>query len=185
MLVKLKKAIGNFKRLLFPQDYLEKLLKRGLVVGKNFNMQQGVILDDSHCWHIRIGDDVTLAPHVHILAHDASPKSFIGYTKIGKVDIGNKVFIGASSIVLSGVVIGDNVVIGAGSLVNIDIPSNSVAVGNPVKIVSSLNEFIQNKEKELEIYPNFDESYIYTERRSKSKLLKMNETMQNRFGFIR
>jgi len=184
MIPKFKKALSNFKRVLFPQNYLQKLLKRGLSVGENFNMQQGVILDDSHCWHITIGDDVTLAPYVHILAHDASTKHFIGYTKIGKVDIGNKVFIGASSMVLPGVIIGDNVVIGAGSLVNIDIPSNSVAVGNPIKIVSSIDNFIQKKESEFNKYPTFDKSYIYTEQNSKDKLLQMNKTMKNRFGYI-
>ena len=82
-------------------DYTtEKLIKMGLKVGKNFGRLNGVILDPSHCWLIEIGDNVTMAPRVHILAHDASTKTFLDYTKIGKVTIGNNVFIGADSVVL-------------------------------------------------------------------------------------
>ena len=126
---------------------LEKLKKRGLKVGVNFKMIGQNIIDPSHCWHIEIGDNVVLAPRVHILAHDASTGLFLGYTKVGNVKIGNNVFIGASSTVLMGVEIGDNVIIGAGSIVSKDIPSNSVAVGIPARVVSSLEDYL-NKEKE-------------------------------------
>lgn len=63
------------KRLVFRlrADYTtEDLIKMGLVVGSNFVRMHGVILDPSHVWHIHIGDNVTLAPRVHVLAHDAS-----------------------------------------------------------------------------------------------------------------
>lgn len=79
---------------------LSKLKRRGLVVGKNFDIMDGVVIDSSHCWHITIGNNVTLAPNVQIIAHDASTKKFINYTKIGKVEIGNNVFIGMSSIIM-------------------------------------------------------------------------------------
>ena len=49
--------------------------------------------------------------------------------------IGNNVQIGANSVVLKGVTIGDNVIIGALSLVKDDIPSNSIAVGSPCKVI--------------------------------------------------
>jgi acetyltransferase-like isoleucine patch superfamily enzyme len=55
-------------------------------------IQGEVIIDYSHYWHITIGENVTIAPRVHILAHDASTKLHLGYTKIGKVDIGNNNF---------------------------------------------------------------------------------------------
>ena len=54
------------------------------------------------------------------------------------INIGNNVWIGGNVTVLSGVNIGDNVVIGAGSTVVGDIPSNSVAVGNPCKVIRTL-----------------------------------------------
>jgi acetyltransferase-like isoleucine patch superfamily enzyme len=52
--------------------------------------------------------------------------------------IGNNVQIGANSIIAPGVTIGDNVVIGALSYVNKDIPSNSVAVGAPCKVIKTI-----------------------------------------------
>ena len=73
----------------------EKLIKMGMTVGKNFKRLNNVLIDDSHAWLITIGDNVTPAPRVHILAHDASTKNLIGYTKIGTVSIGNNVFIGS------------------------------------------------------------------------------------------
>ena len=63
----------------------------GLRVGVNFNRLNGVIIDPAHCWLITIGDNVTLAPRVHILAHDASTKNYLNFTKIGRVNIGNNV----------------------------------------------------------------------------------------------
>ena len=59
----------------------EKLKKMGLKVGKEFGRLNGVIIDPSHCWLITIGDNVTLAPRVHILAHDASTKNYLNYNK--------------------------------------------------------------------------------------------------------
>ena len=112
----------------------EKLISMGMTVGKNFKRLHGVILDPGHCWLITIGNNVTMAPRVHILCHDASTKQFLNYTKIGRVTIGNDVFIGAESVVLPGVTIGNNVTIGAGSVVTKDIPDNVVAVGNPCRV---------------------------------------------------
>lgn len=51
--------------------------------------------------------------------------------------IGNKVDIGANSVILGPITIGDNVTIGAGSVVTKDLPSNSIAVGNPARIIKS------------------------------------------------
>lgn len=119
----------------------EDLIALGLTVGENFSRQEKTLIDQSHCWLITIGDDVTLAPRAHILAHDASTKKALGYTRIGVVNIGN------------------NVVIGANSVVSRDIPDNSVAIGNPAKVICTYDEFVSRKKKELENNPCFDESY--------------------------
>lgn len=140
------KILKNLLRTLRGDIDIEKLKKRGLKVGKNFKMIGQNIIDPSHCWHIEIGDNVVLAPRVHILAHDASTGLFVGYTKVANVKIGNNVFIGASSTILPGVTIGDNVIIGAGSVVSKSIPSNSLAVGVPAKVISTLEDYL-NKEK--------------------------------------
>ena len=120
---------------------LKRLQRKGLVIGKNLNIEKGVIIDSSIPFLIEIGNNVTLAPYVHILAHDASTKIVLGYSKIGKVIIGNNVFIGAKSIILPYVKIGNNVVIGAGTIVSKDIPDNSVVVGNPGKKIMDMETF--------------------------------------------
>jgi maltose O-acetyltransferase len=71
-------------RRIVHHDPVKEHIEQGLVVGKNFSMFSDVIIDYSHVWHIEIGDDVTLAPRVHILAHDASTKKYLNYTRIGK-----------------------------------------------------------------------------------------------------
>ena len=63
----------------------EKLISMGMKVGKNFGRLNGVILDPSHCWLIEIGDNVTMAPRVHVLCHDASTKPFLNYTNLNSV----------------------------------------------------------------------------------------------------
>lgn len=147
------------RKLVGGSNPLACLRQRGLTVGNNFVMQEEVVIDTSHCWHITIGHHVTLAPRVHILAHDASTKRFLGYTRIGKVSIGNQVFIGASTLVLPGVSIGSNVIIGAGSVVTRDIPDDVVAAGNPARVICTLREFLAKRAEEMKDVPCFGEEY--------------------------
>lgn len=86
------RALSNLKGSLvgfFRGDpNIGKLKARGLKVGSNFNMLGGCIIDHSHCCLITIGDNVTFAPRVHVLAHDASTKRTLGYTRIALTRIG-------------------------------------------------------------------------------------------------
>lgn len=54
------------------------------------------------------------------------------------IKIGDNVWIGGGAIVCLGVTIGSNTTIGAGSVVVKNIPSNSVAVGNPCQVIRSV-----------------------------------------------
>lgn len=137
----LKKILG-----IGDHSQIEELKRKGLKVGKNFHMQPGCIIDYSHSWHIEIGDDVSLAPNVIILAHDASTWWYLEYTKVKNTRIGNRVFIGAGSIILAGTTIGNDVIIGAGSVVTKDVPDNSLVAGNPAKFIMKTDDYI-SKEK--------------------------------------
>lgn len=162
----------------------ERLIKMGMKVGKNFGRLNGVILDPSHCWLIEIGDNVTLAPRVHILCHDASTKTFLDYTKIGRVTIGNKVFIGAESVILPGVTIGNNVVIGANSTVTHNIPDNSVAVGSPAKVICSLGDYLEKEKKRMEEAPCYGEEYTLRDAVSIEKRIEQKENLKGKIGYI-
>lgn len=162
----------------------EKLISMGMKVGNNFKRLNGVILDPSHCWLINIGDNVTMAPRVHILCHDASTKTFLNYTKIGRVIIGNNVFIGAESVVLPNVNIGDNVIIGANSTVTKDIPSGSVAVGSPAKVICTIDEYLNKEKEDMKISPIYGEEYTLRQNVSMEKKMQMLEDLKDRKGYI-
>lgn len=139
---------------------LDKLKKDGFKYGENFDTQYGVIIDPGHCWLIEIGDNVTLAPRVHILAHDASMKKALGYTKIAPVKIGNNVFVGAGSIILPGITIGDNVIIGAGSVVTKNLEGGNVYCGVPASKLYSMENYLDMIEQNKKSKPFFDNSFV-------------------------
>lgn len=162
----------------------EKLIKMGMTVGKNFGRLNGVILDPSHCWLIEIGNNVTMAPRVHILCHDASTKQFLGYTKIGRVTIGDNVFIGADTVVLPRVTIGSNVVIGANSTVTHDIPDGSVVAGSPARILCSLEEYLDKEKTRMENSICFGEEYTLRQNVSMEMRMQQKESLKGRIGYI-
>ncbi len=162
----------------------EKLVDMGMKVGSNFKRLNGVILDPSHCWLIEIGDNVTMAPNVHVLCHDASTKQFLGYTKIGRVNIGTNVFIGAESVILPGVNIGDNVIIGANSTVTKDIPDNTVVAGSPAKVICTLDEYLAKEKERMKNSPCYGEEYTLRQNVSMDKRLQQKEELSEKIGYI-
>lgn len=172
-------AIKNkYNSIVNPKTELDRLIENGLKVGKNFNMFNTEI-DYGHCWLIEIGDDVMITNST-ILAHDASMKNDLGVSKVGKVKIGNRVFIGYGSIVLCNVNIGDDVIIGAGSVVTQDIPSNSVAVGKPAVVVGTKSNFIDKHKRNLKNKPVFDTYWPY---KTQDQKKIMNEELERGFGY--
>ena len=89
---------------------------------------------------VLIGKDSACSQYCFIsgqshLYEDVSKNFMRQGVKKGQVVIGKNVWVGANSVILPGVKIGDNSVIGTGSIVIKDIPSYSVAVGNPAKVI--------------------------------------------------
>ena len=104
-------------------------------IGKNFR-KWGIIetfRDDI----ISIGDNVVLGSDSIIITH--CPISFYNEKPVD-IRIGNNVYIGRRSLILPGANIGDNVVIGAGSVVANNIPPNSIAAGNPCRVIRKITE---------------------------------------------
>lgn len=169
---------------IFQRDRIAWLVKQGLTVGQNFSMLEDVYIDPSHLWLIVIGNNVTLAPRTQILAHDASTKQHLGKTRLGKVVIGDRVFVGASAIILPGVTIGSEVIIGAGSVVTKDIPSGVVVAGNPARIICALSEFLANRTSEIQSSPNFGVEYTIRGHVTQDQKNEMVSKMKDRIGYI-
>ena len=92
---------------------------------------------------ITIGDDVQIGPNVQLLTptHPLEPGPRRDKWESGApITIGDNVWIGGGAIVLPGVTIGDNTVVGAGAVVTKSLPANVVAVGNPARVVRTLDE---------------------------------------------
>lgn len=111
---------------------------RGVKIGRNTMISFGAKID-THRGKVSIGNNCLITSGVKILSHDGASRMIdredYGY---GEVSIGNNVFIGVNAVILRNVTVGDNSVIAAGSIVTKNIPAQSVAAGNPAKIIKSL-----------------------------------------------
>lgn len=110
-------------------------------VGENFYSNHNLTILDGN--KVIFGDNVFIAPNCsfYTAGHPLDAKrrnQGLEYAK--PIKVGNNVWIGGNVVVLPGVTIGDNVVIGAGSVVNKDIPSNVVAVGNSCRVIKKIEE---------------------------------------------
>ena len=99
---------------------------------------------------ITIGDKTTVSFDVAFVTHDAATRvlrNLPGHNPetviYGTINVGKNCFIGCRSVILPGVTIGDNTIVGAGSIVNRDLPANSVCAGAPCKVICSLEEYEQ------------------------------------------
>ncbi|MBC7290523.1 MAG: sugar O-acetyltransferase [Actinotalea sp.] len=92
---------------------------------------------------ITIGDDVQIGPNVQLLTptHPVEPGPRRDKWEAAKpITIGDNVWLGGGVIVLPGVTIGENTVVGAGAVVTKDLPANVVAVGNPARVVRTIED---------------------------------------------
>ncbi|MGO2112574.1 MAG: sugar O-acetyltransferase [Pseudoclavibacter sp.] len=92
---------------------------------------------------IRIGDDAQLGPNVQLLAptHPINPELRASGVEAGEpITIEAGVWLGGGVIVAPGVTIGAGSVVGAGAVVTRSIPPRSVAVGNPARVIRSVDD---------------------------------------------
>ncbi len=84
---------------------------------------------------IIVGHNLRMGPNVGLISANHSPIDYDIWEDVGPIIIGDNVWIGMNSVIMPGVSIGNNVIIGANSTVTKDIPSNSIALGSPCKVV--------------------------------------------------
>jgi len=88
-------------------------------------------IEDNFPELVSIGPGAIVAVGVMLIAHDDSKDL------IGEIQIGEKAFIGAGSIILSGITIGTGAVVGAGAVVTKDVAPGETVVGIPAKPVTT------------------------------------------------
>lgn len=116
--------LAYFKRLVLVYFY-------GMQIGENTRIARSARLDKTNPKGVIIGRNTSLSFEVAVLTHDFVNDVFVD------TRIGDNCFIGARSTILPGVTIGNSCIIGAGSVVMSDIPSNTIAAGNPARLIKS------------------------------------------------
>lgn len=122
-------------------------------IGEKVMIQSYHIPYNPEC--VFIGSNVRMASNVTLITHDVVHKMLNNIPKwggdfeekIGSINIGDNVFIGANTTIMYDVSIGNNVIIGAGSIVTKNIPDNSVCVGCPCKRIGSFDDFVKKRMK--------------------------------------
>ena len=125
---------------------------RNIHIGNNVSVNMNCTFVD--CNKITIGNNVLIASNVQLytathpveLAERLTPnwspekEEYFCRTYALPIQIGDGCWLGGGVIVLPGVTIGEGSVIGAGSIVTKDIPANSLAVGNPCRVIRQINK---------------------------------------------
>ncbi len=148
MLLSLIKKIQYHWAVTAPKRYICWLRKQGCRVGEGvqFHGLKHIFIDTTRPSLVEIGNNVVFTRGCILLTHGYDwfvLKNLYGelLCSSGRVKIGCNVFLGMNTVILKGVTIGDNVIIGAGSVITHDIPANSVAAGNPAKILCEIEQY--------------------------------------------
>ncbi|MEI5907664.1 acyltransferase [Bacillus spongiae] len=108
----------------------------GVKVGDQTSFALMVMLDVMFPEKISVGRNTVIGYNTTILAHEYLIKEY----RLGNVEIGSEVMIGANCTILPGVKIGDGAIVSAGTLIHQDVPAGSFVGGNPMKIIYSKEE---------------------------------------------
>jgi maltose O-acetyltransferase len=135
---------------------LERLQADGLQLGRDVFVGGGTFIDPDFCFLISIGDETTISLEVFILAHDASTRTHVGYSRVAPVRIGRGVFVGARAVILPGVTIGDGAVVAAASVVTRDVPAATVVAGNPARALMSAEDYYERHRRRLSERPTWE-----------------------------
>lgn len=115
-------------------------------IGDNFFANHNTVILDAA--KVTFGDNVFIAPNCgfYTAGHPIdTERRNQGLEYAYPITVGDNVWIGGGVQVMPGVTIGSNVVIGGGSVVVHDIPDNSVAVGNPCRVIRAITEADKQK----------------------------------------
>lgn len=158
------KDVGAIRSRPNPIQWIKRLINRlkgkqtlppGIVIGKNVHIGDCSRFDWSHGRHITICDNVTIAPGVRILCHDASSNRHIGATWVAPVTVCERAFIGAEAVLMPGVTIGEDSIVATGAVVTRNVAPGSIVAGVPAKQIGLVSELNARRKADIETFPIF------------------------------
>jgi len=156
--------------LMLNSDSRNRYLKKKKIfqeMGENVFFQPRIIPSDPKL--IKFHNNIIVTSNVTFVTHDVFD---MGLNRLNQgvfpynqncIEIMDNVFIGCNTTILGNVRIGPNALIGAGSVVTKDVPENSVAVGNPARVIATFDEYLEKRKKKTstldmeELWKNFEE----------------------------
>ncbi len=148
------------------KDPVKFFRKQGATIGEDCEIRCSTL--GSEPYLITIGDHVRITRGVELITHDGGTWVLRKFSEIpdaekiekfGRIKIGNNVHIGINAIIMPGVTIGDNVIIGCSAVVTHDVPSNSVVVGAPARVIETIDEYTQKNMSK----------FVYTKKMSRAE----------------
>jgi acetyltransferase-like isoleucine patch superfamily enzyme len=134
-----------------PDNRTRKIFFRmtGVHIGEDTNITPGLIVNDGYSGLCRIGNRVSIATNVTLVA-DSNPNNshlrdephVAGHLIVtAPVVIEDDVWLGTNAVVLPGVTVGRGSIVGAGAVVTTDVPPFSVVAGVPARLIRTLAPF--------------------------------------------
>lgn len=127
--------LARYTPFLGMKNWLYRTFLR-MKVGDQTSFALMVMLDVMFPEKISVGRNTVIGYNTTILAHEYLIKEY----RLGNVEIGSEVMIGANSTILPGISIGDGAIVSAGTLVHKDVPPGSFVGGNPMRIIYTKEE---------------------------------------------
>lgn len=165
-------------------ERLRELRAYGMSIGEKCVIAGDAEFEEAWATHIRIGNEVTIARGARFISHDASTWRELGASKVGIIEIGDRTFIGAYSIIMPNVRIGSDVVVGSGSVVTRDVPDGTVVAGNPARKICMTAEYHEKTKNKLSKVPCFGEEYRLKRGGTVAMRQDMRQRMPNGEAFI-
>jgi acetyltransferase-like isoleucine patch superfamily enzyme len=153
------RLLGMYRRFCHPDgDAWAAVLKRNLgleAMGDRCHIQTNVTITDPP--YVKLGDNVRLSGCT-LFGHDGAVNMLkraygIRIDKVGKIEIGNNVFVGHQAIVMPGVTIGSNAIVAAGSVVTRDVASGSIVGGVPARVIGSVETLVERLQAQTAALP--------------------------------
>lgn len=130
--------IARYTPFLGMKNWLYRTFLR-MKIGEQTSFALMVMLDVMFPEKISVGRNTVIGYNTTILAHEYLIKEY----RLGEVEIGNEVMIGANSTIMPGIKIGDGAIVSAGTLVHKDVPGGTFVGGNPMRVIYTKEELAE------------------------------------------